>query len=74
MTDVQTRMTDLVGRRQEQLRCPFPLFADIRRDDPVHFSGALGAWVISQYDDCLTVLHDPVGWSTQMHTGPLPLN
>lgn len=73
-TDIETRMTALVERDQDQIRCPFPLFDDIRRNEPVCFSEALGAWVITRYDDCLSVLHDPVRWSTQMHTGPRPLN
>ena len=72
--DIESRMTALVERDQDQIRCHFPLFDDIRRHEPVYFSEALGAWVISRYDDCLSVLHDPVQWSTQMHTGPRPLN
>lgn len=73
-TDIETRMAALVGRDQEQVRCPFPLFDDIRRDEPVCFSPSLGAWVITRHDDCLSVLHDPITWSTRMHTGPRPLN
>jgi cytochrome P450 len=73
-SDIETRMAALVARDQDQLRCPFPLFDDIRRDEPVYFSPSLGAWVITRYEDCLQILHDPVAWSTQMHTGPRPLN
>lgn len=72
--DIESRMRALVARDQDQVRCPFPLFDDIRREAPVYFSPALGAWVITRYDDCLAVLHDPVTWSTRMHTGPKPLN
>lgn len=72
--DIESRMEALVARDQDQVRCPFPLFDDIRQQQPVYFSPALGAWVITTYDDCLSVLHDPVSWSTRMHTGPRPLN
>jgi len=73
-SDIDTRLDALVARDQEQVRCPFPLFADIRSEDPVHFSEALGAWVLTRYDDCLAVLHDPITWSARMHTGPRPIN
>ncbi len=72
--DIDARLDALVARDQDQVRCPFPLFADIRREDPVHYNEALGAWVLTRYDDCLAVLHDPVTWSARMHTGPRPIN
>ena len=72
--DISTRMAALVDRDEDMVRCPFPLFDDLRATDPVHYSDALGAWVLTRYDDCLAVLHDPVRWSTRMHTGPNPLN
>src|SRR5437868_12400310 len=30
---------------------PFPIFAQLRESDPVHWSPAMKAWVITRYDD-----------------------
>ncbi|KAJ8134605.1 hypothetical protein OY671_012182, partial [Metschnikowia pulcherrima] len=30
---------------------PFPIFSQLRESDPVHWSTALKAWVITRYDD-----------------------
>jgi len=32
-------------------RDPFPLFRALRSEDPVHWSEALGGWVLTRYDD-----------------------
>ena len=37
---------------------PYPTYAALRAEDPVHFSPATGAWVISRYDDVVRVLRD----------------
>lgn len=41
---------------------PYAAYARLRRADPVHwtdFDGEEGAWVLSRYQDCLSVLKDP---------------
>jgi len=40
------------------LRDPFPLFARLRAEDPVHWSPRLKAWVLTRYDDVRAVLLD----------------
>jgi cytochrome P450 len=35
------------------------ILAQLRRDDPVHFSPHLHAWFVTRHDDLLTALHDP---------------
>src|SRR5262249_37682639 len=30
---------------------PYPLFDQMRREDPVHYSPALGGWLVTRYDD-----------------------
>src|ERR1700691_5458216 len=37
---------------------PYPLFRRLREQDPVHWDPFLHAWVVTRYDDVLTVLHD----------------
>jgi cytochrome P450 len=38
---------------------PHPVFHRMRREEPVHHSRALGAWLVSRYDDVLGGLRDP---------------
>ncbi len=63
-------LDDLVRRDQRAISCPYPIFAELRRERPVHFSDELGAWVVTRYDDVLAVLHDTDRFSSQMPTGP----
>lgn len=37
-------------------RNPFPLFARLQDNDPVHWSPALKAWVLTRYDDVRQML------------------
>ena len=38
---------------------PYPLYKRLREEDPVHWSEALDAWVLTRYDDVVAVLRDP---------------
>jgi cytochrome P450 len=38
---------------------PYPLYRRLREDDPVHWSDLADAWVLTRYDDVVTVLKDP---------------
>src|SRR5215469_6953432 len=40
-------------------RDPFPLFARLRETDPVHWSPALGGWVLTRYEDVRKATLDP---------------
>lgn len=68
--ELDLRLDRLIDRDQEQLACPYPLFADLRDTSPVHWSEQLGAWVLTRYDDVLAVLHDTARFSSLMPTGP----
>ena len=68
--ELDLRLARLIDRDQEQLACPYPLFADLRDASPVHWSEHLGAWVLTRYDDVLAVLHDTARFSSLMPTGP----
>ena len=54
-------------------RCPYPIFDQLRAERPIAFNEALGAWVITRYDDVWTVLHDTEHFSSRMPTGPQQL-
>src|SRR5260370_39321564 len=36
---------------------PYPLFHRLRTEDPVHWDPFLHAWVVTRYQDVVTVLH-----------------
>jgi cytochrome P450 len=43
----------------EIARDPYPAFAWLRDRDPVHWSGSLGAWVVTRYADVLEIWNRP---------------
>ena len=42
-----------------RLRNPYPVLAELRATDPVHWSERLDGWVVTRYDDVLAGLADP---------------
>ena len=38
---------------------PYPFYAQLRSQDPVHWDEELGFWVLTRYKDIATVYHDP---------------
>jgi cytochrome P450 PksS len=45
--------------RPDEVRTdPYPLLDHMRREDPVHYSRALGAWLVTRYDDVLRGFRD----------------
>ncbi|MGH7124926.1 MAG: cytochrome P450 [Stellaceae bacterium] len=53
-----TVSVDYDPRRPEIIANPFPIFAELRRRDPVHWSDLLGGWVLTRYRDVRQVLND----------------
>lgn len=49
---------DLTSRAQAQ--DPFPVLNGLREQDPVHWSPALGGWILTRYEDVRTALTNPV--------------
>ncbi len=43
---------------------PYPQYAALRAAEPVHFSPALQAWVLTAYEDCALVLRDDETFSS----------
>ena len=37
---------------------PYPLYHQLRTEDPVHWSDALGCWLITRFDDVVSALRD----------------
>ena len=54
----QPDLDDLIERDQQAIACPYPIFAQLRDESPVHWSETLGAWVCTRYDDILAVEPD----------------
>jgi cytochrome P450 len=42
---------------------PQDFYQALRTEDPVHFDEKLGMWLVSRYDDIVTVLRDPLTFS-----------
>ena len=47
---------------------PYPAYAALRAQDPVHFSLAIQAWVLTAYEDCERVLRDAETFSSSSST------
>ena len=43
---------------------PYPAYASLRASEPVHFSAALQAWVLTGYEECEAVLRDDAAFSS----------
>lgn len=39
---------------------PYPLYNQLRAEDPVHWEDALGGWVLTRYEDVMAALHNPL--------------
>ena len=61
---------DLIARRQSAISCPYPIFADLRSNNGPVFNGALGAWVVTRYDDIRGILRNTDEFSSLFPTGP----
>jgi len=47
----------------EILARPNAFYQAMRREDPVHYDEKIGMWLVSRYDDIVTVLRDPLIYS-----------
>jgi cytochrome P450 len=47
---------------------PYPVYATLRREDPVHWHEGLRAWVLTRYADCVRVLKDPQTFGSDFRT------
>ena len=52
-----TTVPDLMS--SEGLADPFPIYQQLREDDPVHWSERANGWLLTRYDDIVRCLKDP---------------
>jgi cytochrome P450 len=51
------------------IRDPYPLMKWMRHNDPVHYSDAIGGWVITRYDDVVLTMKDTATFSNEGRLG-----
>jgi len=51
---------------QGKLADPYPLYRQLREEDPVHWSVPLGSWILTRYSDVLPALKEPRLISSRM--------
>jgi hypothetical protein len=56
---------DDVVKTPDFIRNPFPFYAHLRREDPVHWSDHWGAWLLTRYDDIKQCLLDTETFSSR---------
>lgn len=70
-----TALEDATLADEAVLQNPFPFYARMREEDPVHYDRKLDAWLVSRYGDVRTVLLDAEtfsmerGWRTNYAHG-----
>ena len=52
-------------RSPEQLRDPYPLYAWLHRESPVHYEESIDFWVLSRWTDLVAALRDPATFSSE---------
>jgi pimeloyl-[acyl-carrier protein] synthase len=59
--------TELVS--EDFVRDPYPLLRQVRELDPVHWSDAIGGWLLTRYDDILVSFKDTDRFSNENRLG-----
>jgi len=54
---------------QEFMEDPYPLLHRLRQEDPVHWSDAIGGWILTRYDDMVTTFKDTSHYSNEGRLG-----
>jgi cytochrome P450 len=58
VSDSDSRLSLYHLLEPDVLANPYPLFRQLRSEDPVHWDPFIHAWVVTRYADVVTVLHD----------------
>lgn len=58
MTLAEMSLTDPIIQAHPKM-----FYTKLRQEDPVHYDEKLGMWLVSRYDDIVTLLRDPVTYS-----------
>ena len=67
----QPDLSRLIHLDPEVLRCPYPLFEQLRTEAPVTFVPEIECYVVSRYDDIVHISRNPEIFSSIMPTGPV---
>ncbi|MCY3779982.1 MAG: cytochrome P450 [Chloroflexi bacterium] len=68
MTDTVDEAPDQLKRfYQAKLSDPYPVYHQLRSEDPVHSSDHIGAWILTRYDDVKAAANDPRFSSVRAH-------
>ena len=55
----------------EALRCPYPLFSQLREEAPVTYFPDIECYLVTRYDDIVHINRHPQLFSSVMPTGPV---
>lgn len=69
MTVTETRFDGLFELNPQTVRCPYATYSQAREEAPV-WAERLNAFVVTRYDDVVSVLRDAVTYSSAMASGP----
>jgi cytochrome P450 len=53
----------------EFVKDPYPLLHELRSQEPVYWSEAIGAWLLTRYDDVALTMKDPAHFSNENRLG-----
>ena len=68
MKDTVNEVPDQLKRfYQAKLSDPYPVYHQLRSEDPVHWSDHIGAWILTRYDDVKAAANDPRFSSVRAH-------
>ena len=65
MTKLATAPLDELLVSTEFLADPYPILHRMREEDPVHWSDAIGAWMVTRYDDIVPTFRDVSRFSNE---------
>ncbi len=49
---------------------PYPILAELREREPIHFNAAMGSWIFTRHDDVFAILRNPDFWSDPRRANP----
>jgi cytochrome P450 len=65
MIETSTPDLDELLNSEQFLADPYPILRRLRNEDPVHWSDAIGAWVLTRYDDIVATFKDTTHYSNE---------
>lgn len=65
MSSVSIAALDESLTSQQFLADPYPILRALREQDPIHWSDAIGGWVLTRYDDIVATFKDTTHYSNE---------